>query len=159
MYMAKYEIERKFLVKNGSYKELAVERYVIKQGYLSRRPESTVRVRLLDSEAFLTVKGVTRGNVREEYEYPVPAEDAERMLGMCEGPVIEKVRWIVPYAGKRWEVDEFGGALKGLTLAEIELESVDEEFSKPDFIGKEVSSDPRYFNSNLSQLRDISELQ
>lgn len=147
--MAK-EIERKFLVDNDSYKSVAVRRHEIAQGYISRRKEGTVRVRIRDGEAFLTVKGVTRGVSRSEWEYPVPASDAREMLAeVCEGGVLEKTRWIVEHGGYTWEVDEFHGPLAPLTVAEVELPSADTNPPLPPFVGKEVSDDPAYFNSSL----------
>lgn len=148
--MAKFEIERKFLVKDSTYKSLATKRIEIEQGYLSRKIEATVRVRIKDENAVITIKGITRGCVREEYEYEIPVEDARNMIKMCRGFIIRKTRWIVPFEGYDWEVDEFKGTLIGLTLAEIELPSPETEFKIPPFIGKEVTLDPRFFNSNLS---------
>ncbi len=148
--MAK-EIERKFLVTDASYKELASESHHIVQGYLNRDPDRTVRVRLLDSRGFITVKTRSHGATRNEWEYPIPADDAREMLNACDGPVLEKVRYIVEAGnGLRWEIDEFGGRLSPLVVAEIELPAEDTEFSKPPFIGKEVTGDPRYFNSSLA---------
>lgn len=148
--MAKFEIERKFLVSGDSYKALSTKKIEIEQGYLSRKPEATVRVRIKDDKAVITIKGITRGYVREEYEYEIPEEDAREMMKMCQGLVIRKTRWIVPFEGCDWEVDEFKGTLIGLTLAEIELPSSEAEFKIPPFIGKEVTLDSRFFNSNLS---------
>lgn len=145
------EIERKFLVKDDSFKSMASESFNIIQGYLSREPEATVRVRVRDNEAFLTVKGRNDGIVRDEWEYPIPTGDARQMLERCcEGTVIDKVRHIVPFGGFVWEVDVFGGSLSGLTVAEIELPSADTLFERPPFVGREVTGDPRYFNSNLT---------
>lgn len=147
--MAK-EIERKFLVKNSIFMELSSSRQEIKQGYVSRRPEGTVRVRICDGKAFLTVKGRSHGAVRDEWEYPVPVEDAMQMLARCtEGNVIEKTRYIVPSGGLKWEVDVFHGTHEGLVVAEIELPAPDTTFTPPSFIGPEVTGDPRYYNSNL----------
>ena len=121
----------------------------IAQGYLSRRPEATVRVRIMNSCAYLTVKGLTTGDCREEYEYGIPVEDAERMLTMCEGSILRKTRWNVPYGGHRWEVDVFHGSREGLVIAEIELSSEGEDFLIPPFVGEEVTGNPAYYNSNL----------
>lgn len=148
--MAKFEIERKFLVPDDSYKALSVKRIEIMQGYLSRKPEATVRVRIKNETAVITIKGITRGYVREEYEYEIPVEDAHEMMKMCDGLIINKTRWVVPFNGFEWEVDEFHGALQGLTLAEVELPSTDIDIKIPSFIGQDVSADPRFFNSNLS---------
>ncbi len=147
--MAK-EIERKFLVKNSSFLELSASRQDIRQGYISRRPEGTVRVRICGDRAILTIKGRNDGAVRDEWEYPVPVEDAVLMLERCaEGTVIEKTRHIVPFGGFRWEVDVFHGAHEGLVVAEVELPSPDAAVPLPPFVGREVTGDPRYYNSNL----------
>lgn len=147
--MAK-EIERKFLVTDSSYRDMAsAERHIV-QGYLSRDPRATVRVRIADGRAWLTVKGRNDGAVRDEWEYEIPVSDARDMLGRCAaGRVIEKTRYIVDYGGRSWEVDEFGGELSGLTVAEIELDSADEQPELPPFVGDEVTGDPRYYNSAL----------
>lgn len=146
--MAK-EIERKFLVKNQSYKDMAVSKKHICQGYLCREPERTVRIRIQDDEAMLTVKGCNRGYVRDEWEYRIPVTDARQMLALCQGNVIEKTRFIVMHDNNRWEVDEFTGKHAGLVVAEIELPEAETSFSLPRFIGREVTGDPRYYNSNL----------
>lgn len=144
------EIERKFLVVDKSYRQLACKRHRILQGYLSKKVDATVRVRIKDDEAFLTVKGRNVGPVRSEWEYPVPVADAMQMLDLCRRDgVIEKTRYRVG----RWEIDEFHGALEGLTLAEIELQAPDERVDLPDFIGREVTDDPRYYNSSLASAR------
>lgn len=151
LFVMSKEIERKFLVNGTSYRDLARESHHIVQGYLNRDPDRTVRVRLLDSQGFLTVKTRNNGATRDEWEYLVPPEDARAMLSACDGPVIEKVRYIVDACdGLRWEIDEFGGRLSPLVVAEIELPSEDTHFTKPSFIGTEVTGDPRYFNSALA---------
>ena len=143
------EIERKFLITGEAWRELA-KGTAYRQGYLSTVKERTVRVRTIDDKGFLTIKGITVGATRAEYEYEIPAEDANEMLDdLCEQPIIEKKRYKVPLDGFIWEIDEFGGVNEGLIVAEIELESEDQKFNKPDWIGDEVSGDPRYFNSNL----------
>ncbi len=146
--MAK-EIERKFLVASEDWRALARgTRY--RQGYLSTVKERTVRVRTIDNKGFLTVKGVTVGATRSEYEYEIPAADADEMLNdLCEKPIIEKNRYKIPLGGVTWEVDEFLGVNDGLIVAEVELRSEDQSFPKPDWIGEEVTDDPRYFNANL----------
>jgi len=147
--MAK-EIERKFLVKNSSFKALAANVCRIRQGYLSRTPEATVRVRIADGKAFLTVKGKNRGAVRDEWEYSIPVSDADEMLQRCTpGRILDKTRYVVPFGGDTWEIDEFHGDLSGLIVAEIELTAADATFGIPDFIGEEVTGDARYYNSNL----------
>lgn len=148
--MAK-EIERKFLVINNLYESMAETCHHIVQGYVSLRKEGTVRVRILDDRAFITVKGVTRGIERDEWEYPVPVDDARQMLErVTEGAVIDKERFVVPYGGHVWEVDRFSGDCSGLVLAEVELGSPDQTVSLPPFIGAEVTGDPRYYNSSLA---------
>lgn len=144
-----FEIEHKYLVKNDSFRELALDYFCISQGYLCRQPEHTVRVRTKGDRGFLTVKGKNSGVVRQEYEYEIPFEDALGMLALCEPPILEKTRFIVKYEGKIWEVDEFFGSHKGLVTAEIELSSEDEEYSLPPFVGDDVTGDPAYYNSNL----------
>ena len=147
--MAK-EIERKFLVQNCDYRHMAVESCHIEQGYLNRDIDATVRVRIRDDKAFLTVKGRNHGVVRDEWEYAIPADDARSMLRTCaRGNIIEKRRYIVPFDGLTWEVDEFEGAHAGLVIAEVELPSADADVTLPSFIGAEVTGDPRYYNSNL----------
>ncbi|MBW1998691.1 MAG: CYTH domain-containing protein [Deltaproteobacteria bacterium] len=145
------EIERKFLVKDDSWRSLAKgTRY--RQGYLNSVKERIVRVRTIDGKGFLTIKGITRGASRLEFEYDIPAAEAESMLDeLCERPLIEKNRYKIEYKGLVWEVDEFFGENQGLIVAEVELESEDQIFEKPDWIGEEVTGDPKYFNSNLIQ--------
>ncbi|MDE7458581.1 MAG: CYTH domain-containing protein [Muribaculaceae bacterium] len=147
--MAK-EIERKFLVIDKSYREMAVTGRSIVQAYLNRDPKATVRVRITDDKAFLTIKGKNDGATRDEWEYPIPVSDARDMIARCaSGRIIEKKRFVVPFEGYDWEIDEFGGELEGLTVAEIELPAEDAEFSLPPFVGDEVTGDPRYYNSSL----------
>ncbi len=147
--MAK-EIERKFLVTDQSYREAATTVHHITQGYISRRKEGTVRVRVTDGHGFLTVKGKTEGFSRDEWEYEIPLEDALGMLrGVCEGNIVEKERYKVPYGGLIWEVDRFIRQNDGLVVAEVELPSASTPLTLPPFVGKEVSGDPAYYNSNL----------
>lgn len=146
--MAK-EIERTFLVDDDSYKEMAVFTVHILQGYLSRDPERTVRVRILNDSAYLTVKGITKGYIRDEFEYEVPLEDGLQMMEMCEGRKINKTRYIVPFQGFTWEVDEYHGDLEGLIVTEVEMEDPEAEIKLPPFAGREVSGDPKYYNSQL----------
>lgn len=149
------EIERKYLVKDPSFKELSVSKHRLIQGYLNRDPYRTVRVRLKDDKGYITVKGKTIGETRLEFEYEIPHEDALELMELCESPVIDKTRYIVPFGNFLWEVDEFHGKLDGFTLAEIELPGVDTEFNIPTFIGKDVTGDPRYYNSNLHKFASI----
>jgi CYTH domain-containing protein len=142
------EIERKFKVKEGVWRNEQGTKY--RQGYLNTDKERTVRVRTMDDKGYLTVKGVSRGAVRVEYEYEIPKVEAEAMLDdLCEKPLIEKTRCKIEHKGLVWEVDEFLGENSGLIVAEVELESEDQKFVKPKWIGEEVTGDPRYFNANL----------
>lgn len=141
------EIERKFLVIGDGWRQGEGTRY--SQGYLSRDAQRTVRVRIAGERAFLTVKGISQGATRSEFEYAIPTPDARQLLQLADGPVIEKVRRIVVHEGARWEVDEFFGDNAGLVVAELELESEDQPFARPDWLGREVTNDPRYYNSSL----------
>ena len=144
------EIERKFLVTSDAWRKDAAG-MDIRQGYLSLDPARTVRVRLAGEEAWITVKGLTRGATRDEFEYEIPAADAAAMLdGLCSA-VLEKTRHRVRFGGQTWEVDEFRGRHAGLVVAEIELESEGSTVKLPPWIGKEVTDDPAYYNSNLAQ--------
>lgn len=143
------EREHKYLVVNDSYIGMASDVAVIRQGYLSRDKEATVRVRIYGEKGFLTVKGITTGDTREEYEYEIPLGDAEAMLRLCKGKIIEKERYIIDYEGFRWEVDRFRGENDSLVVAEIELDEGCAEYPLPGFVGKEVTGDPRYYNSML----------
>lgn len=143
------EIEHKYLVKDDSYKELAMDRVHILQGYLSRDPERTVRVRTWNDKAFLTVKGKTINDTRQEYEYIIPYNDAVKMFELCQGEILDKIRYLVEYDGFIWEVDEFHGKKEGLTVAEIELKDSGSDYSIPPFLGEEVTGNPAYYNSNL----------
>jgi CYTH domain-containing protein len=143
------EIERKFLVVGEDWRGLA-DGTVYRQGYLSTVAERTVRVRVAGDRAFLTIKGLSVGAVRAEYEYGIPVPDADEMLdGLCEKPIVEKTRYRIPFEGWVWEVDEFAGVNAGLIVAEIELDSEAREFVRPDWVGDEVTGDARYFNANL----------
>ncbi len=145
------EIERKFLVKGDEWRTLATGT-VYRQGYLSTKKGCTVRVRLVGDRGYLTIKGSTKGISRAEYEYPIPAQDAQEMLdNLCEPPLIEKTRYKIEFAGLTWEVDEFAGENQGLIVAEVELTDENQTIQLPDWIGKEVSDDPRYYNVNLTQ--------
>ena len=143
------EIERKFLVKSNEFKKSAVSRK-LQQGYLNSDPERVVRVRTADDQGFLTVKGISIGASRTEYEYPIPFADAQEMLNnLCELDVITKTRFNVSADGNFWEIDEFHGSNEGLIVAEIELKSIDQGFCHPGWLGEEVTGDPKYYNSNL----------
>jgi adenylate cyclase len=143
------EIERKFLVKGEEWRSLA-SGSVYRQGYLASGAERTVRVRIADSTGYLTIKGAAQGISRAEFEYKIPIADAAEMLDtLCDRPLIEKTRYKIPWEGLTWEVDEFTGENQGLIMAEIELLDPDQVIQFPNWIGQEVSHDPRYFNSNL----------
>ena len=145
------EIERKFLVRDNSFRALA-QGTIYRQGYLSSAKERVIRVRTIDDKGFLTIKGITTGATRAEYEYEIPVKEAEAMLDeLCEKPLIEKNRHKIAHKGLIWEVDEFFGENQGLIFAEVELESEDQPYDKPEWITDEVTGDPKYFNSNLIQ--------
>lgn len=143
------EIERKFLLNGDAWRALA-KGVMYRQGYLNSAKERTVRVRTVGEKALLTIKGITVGNTRAEYEYPIPPDECNAMLDfLAEKPLIEKKRYRVSHGGLIWEIDEFFGENQGLIVAEVELAREDQRFDKPDWVGEEVSSDPRYFNANL----------
>ncbi|MDP8235129.1 MAG: CYTH domain-containing protein [Candidatus Erginobacter occultus] len=142
------EIERKFLVDGKPWGESVGTHF--SQGYLNRDKERTVRVRICGDRAFLTVKGLTTGATRSEFEYEIPVPDARELLKLADGPVVEKRRHLITHNNATWEVDEFLGENAGLVVAEIELESEDDPFARPPWLGREVTGDPRYFNSNLA---------
>ena len=145
------EIERKFLVdKEKWYNSSKGMGQVYKQGYVLTYPEKTIRVRIAEDKAFLTIKGKSIGASRAEYEYAIPVKDAEELLENFCSAVISKVRYKVKYGNHTWEVDEFLGDNAGLVLAEIELEHEEEPFDKPNWVSTEVTEDRRYFNSYLS---------
>jgi len=144
------EIERKFLVNGDTYKSLFTRKVFIRQGFLNTEKERVVRIRVVEKKAFITIKGIARGALRTEFEYKIPVLDANRMLeSICEKPIIEKYRHIIPHGDFVWEVDEFLSENDGLIIAEIELKDENQPFPKPDWLGTEVTHDPRYFNSNL----------
>ena len=142
------EIERKFLVQGTPWRPGSGVLFT--QGYLNRDKARTVRVRLADGKAFLTIKGLTQGASRAEFEYEIPAADAEQLMSLCDGPIIQKNRYVIVHDGSTWEVDEFLGENAGLVLAEIELTSEDQPFSRPPWLGAEVTHDRRYYNSSLA---------
>ena len=143
------EIERKFLVQKVAWRNEKGTTY--RQGYLSSAIERSVRVRVINEKGFLTIKGISRGAVRVEYEYEIPITEAEAMLNdLCEKPIIEKMRFKIEFKGLVWEVDEFSGENQGLIVAEVELESEDQLFTKPEWVGEEVTSDHKYDNANRS---------
>ena len=142
------EIERKFLVQSDVWK--TSKSTLFRQGYLTTDPKRTVRVRMANNKGYLTVKGLNRGAVRQEYEYSITVQDAREMLDqLCHHPLIEKRRYRVEHAGCNWEIDEFLGTNLGLVLAELELDYEDQPFDRPPWLGEEVTYDDRYFNSFL----------
>ena len=143
------EIERKFLVKNDSFKK---DSYYsnIRQGYLSCDSGRTVRIRVIDKTGYITVKGKTTGFTREEFEYEIPEADAHRLLDtLCIKPIIEKTRYFYNYEGLTWVIDEFFGENEGLIIAEVELHSEEQTIQLPDWVGLEVTGQLRYNNSSL----------
>lgn len=145
------EIERKFLVRDDAWREVADQGTVFRQGYLGADAERTVRVRLAGERAWLTIKGMSHGARRAEFEYAIPAADAQQLLALCLPTVIDKTRYRVPHAGHTWEVDVFAGANAPLVVAEVELTHDDEAVQLPRWVGDEVTGDPRYQNSQLSR--------
>lgn len=146
------EIERKFLI-NGDYKKHAVKSLTIKQGYISTLYGITVRVRLKDKKGYLTIKGSTgeSGLSRYEWEKEIASEEAEELLRLCDSGIIQKTRYLIPAGNYTWEVDEFHGENEGLVMAEIELRSESDTFSVPEWLGKEVTGDLRYYNSYIAK--------
>jgi CYTH domain-containing protein len=147
------EIERKYLVTSDCYKKLAVARHHICQGYISREKTGTVRVRISDEKAYLTIKGKpASGHIaRYEWEKEIDMREAEELMNLCQGTIINKTRWIVPAKeeGLKWEVDEFHGKYEGLVIAEIELDSEEQVVELPIFIGEDVTNDHQYYNANM----------
>jgi adenylate cyclase len=143
------EIERKFLVDTRGLGELpAGKRY--RQGYLPAAGNISVRARICDDAAWLTIKGETTGASRLEFEYPIPVTDASDILeSLCQGSIIDKTRHLVEHAGHTWEIDVFAGDNAGLVIAEVELESEDEAVDLPGWVAGEVTQDPRYYNASL----------
>ena len=149
---ARVEIERKFLIKDDSWRAGIGDSTEVRQGFLSFDEHATVRVRRVLDIGVITVKGKTQGISRSEFEYQIPKQDADEMLDtLCRGVVIDKTRHRIFVGDLVWEVDEFHGANQGLILAEIELASEDQEFDRPSWLGKEVSYDIKYFNSYLAR--------
>jgi len=145
------EIERKFLVHQALWEKLTKpEGDFFRQGYLLAKPEKTVRIRLTSTSAFLTIKGKTQGATRLEYEYPIPQADAQELLDNFSEAGLIKTRYKIMHEGKLWEVDEFAGENEGLVVAEIELASEDETFQLPEWVAEEVTSQKKYYNSQLS---------
>lgn len=149
--MSGLEIERKFLVGSDDYKQQAVSSSRIRQGYICSGHGRSVRVRIRDDRGYLTIKGGSdaKGISRYEFETEITFEEATQLFKLCEPGVIDKTRYLVPYQGHTFEVDEFYGDNEGLVMAEVELQAEDEPFEKPAFIGREVTGDRRFYNSHL----------
>ncbi|MBO6187382.1 MAG: CYTH domain-containing protein [Prevotella sp.] len=147
------EIERKFLVLDDSFKHEAFSKSHIVQGYICSGHGRTVRIRIRDEHAYITIKGPSRqgGLARYEFEQEIPMDDARQLLTLCDPGTVEKTRWLVKAGRHTFEVDEFHGDNDGLVVAEVELGSEDESYEKPHFIGKEVTGDRRYYNNQLRQ--------
>jgi CYTH domain-containing protein len=147
------EIERKFLVKDNSFVNEAYRKCHIVQGYICSDAERSVRIRVCDDEAFLTIKSTAneRGWSRYEFEQPISLKDADELIRLCQSGMIDKVRHYVTFDSHTWEVDVFHGDNEGLVVAEIELASEDETFALPEWVGQEVSDDPKYYNSMLAK--------
>lgn len=147
------EIERKFLVKNKDYKAQASSQKRIVQGFLNTHPERTVRVRIKETQGFLTIKGKSNeaGTTRFEWEKEIPLTEAEALLALCEPSIIDKIRYDIPIGKHVFEVDEFAGNNTGLVIAEVELTSEQESYPSPDWLGEEVTGTIKYYNSQLSK--------
>ena len=147
------EIERKFLVKNDAYKAQAASHKRITQGYLNAHPERTVRVRVKGDQGFLTIKGKSNktGTTRFEWEKEIPLSEAQSLLELCEKPIIDKIRYNVPVANHVFEVDVFAANNEGLVIAEVELSHEKQQYTSPDWLGKEVTGEVKYYNSQLGK--------
>ncbi|MDO1445260.1 CYTH domain-containing protein [Rhodocytophaga aerolata] len=144
------EIEKKFLIKDDSWKNQLTTGVYYRQGYISSHPDRVVRIRTIENMAYLTIKGKTMGAVRSEYEYEIPYEEAIEMLTqLCEKPLIEKIRYKLMYNNLLWEIDEFEAENKGLVVAEVELEDEFQPIDLPPWIGEEVTMQPKYYNASL----------
>ncbi|MBT8187346.1 MAG: CYTH domain-containing protein [Croceitalea sp.] len=151
--MEHLEIERKFLVKNSDYRDTAHSQKRIIQGFLNCDPQRTIRVRIIGNKGFLTIKGESNssGTTRYEWEREIPLDEAANLIDLCEGVILEKIRFEVSVKGHFFEVDEFMAENKGLIIAEVELEHEDEPFQKPHWLGNEVTGQIKYYNSQLSK--------
>ena len=146
------EIEHKFLLKNNDWRKQVVRSIEYKQGYLSAQPTSSIRVRISDTQAWLNIKSSTIGSHRNEYEYEIPLLDANEILStLCAKPIIEKTRHFVVDDNNTWEIDEFSGVNQGLIVAELEISEIGKVFTKPSWLGLEVTDDLRYYNNNLAR--------
>jgi adenylate cyclase len=143
------EIERKFIVVGDAWRSSARSVRIV-QGYVTQDAQRVVRIRTMDNRGSLTLKGISRGAARTEFEYEIPAQDAHRLLDeLCLKPLIEKTRYYVPHGGMVWEIDEFRAPRSGLILAEIEIPSVDFEIERPDWVGDEVTGNALFYNHNM----------
>ena len=150
------EIERKFLVTGEGWRRSVLAESAVRQGYLSSNAKATVRVRIRnDSQALLTLKGAVQGMTRPEFEYEIPLSDGLSLLEMARPHVVEKRRYDVLHDGLTWEVDVFEGRHAGLILAEVELDSEDQALTLPDWVGREVTDDDRYYNASLSRSETV----
>ncbi len=147
------EIERKFLVKNKTYKSESIKKQLITQGYLSSDPKRSVRIRICEQNAYITIKGQTSesGTSRYEWEKEINIEDAKQLMLLCREGVVTKIRHLIPFKNHTFEVDEFLKDNSGLVIAEIELSNENEDFERPIWLGKEVTGIKKYYNSQLSQ--------
>lgn len=145
------EIERKFRVLDDSWRVLAHRRTLLRQGYLANTAKASIRVRVAGDEGWVSVKSMTPGLSRSEFEYPVPRADAEALLKLCDGPLLEKWRHLVQHDADEWEIDEFLGDNAGLVVAELELDSESQAFAQPAWLGEEVTQQERFYNFRLSQ--------
>lgn len=154
------EIERKFLVTGDGWRQFAGKGCRLRQGYLGHsNSKANVRVRCAGDKAFLTIKSQREGLVRSEFEYEIPLAEAEQMLRtLCANAPIEKTRYRIEFRELPWDIDVFSGALEGLVLAEVELEHDDQHVELPDWVGAEVTGDPRYRNAALSEARAVPRL-
>jgi adenylate cyclase len=144
------EIERKFTVVGDTWRPSARSVQIV-QGYMTRDPRRVVRIRTMDNRGSITLKGISRGAARTEFEYEIPAADAHQMLNeLCFKPLIDKTRYYVPHEGMVWEIDEFRAPRSGLILAELEIPSVDFSFERPDWVGEEVTGNPLFYNQNMT---------
>lgn len=151
--MEHLEIERKFLVTSNDYKNGYSSKKRMAQGFLNTHPERTVRIRISDSEALLTIKGESNisGTTRFEWETEIPLQEAKNLINLCEPSIIEKIRYNVPVGNHIYEIDEFLGENKGLVIAELELQHEDELFKRPPWLGREVTGEIKYYNSQLAK--------
>lgn len=147
------EIERKFLVKNETYKSESIKKQLITQGYLSSDPKRSVRIRICEQNAYITIKGQTSesGTSRYEWEKEINIEDAKQLMLLCREGVVTKIRHLIPFKNHTFEVDEFLKDNSGLVIAEVELSNENEDFERPRWLGKEVTGIKKYYNSQLSQ--------